>query len=106
MDFSDPQGTVELTKVLLKEYYNVEWDIPVGQLVPPVPCRAKYLIWMHDLLQLMKPSPGTDLQIRCPQARPVMHCREESCWVGCWLRGQLYLSFVGHFDVWLAFCGK
>ena len=73
MDFSDPRGTVELTKVLLKEYYNVEWDIPVGQLVPPVPCRAKYLVWMHDLLQLTKPSPGTHL--------PILRNKPDLSWV-------------------------
>lgn len=55
MDFTDPVGTLELTKVLLKEHYGLVWDIPVGHLVPPIPCRAKYITWIHDLLQLSSP---------------------------------------------------
>eukprot|EP00210_Caulerpa_lentillifera_P001543 g1481.t1 len=55
MDFADPVATLQLTKTLLKEYYDITWDIPVGHLVPPLPCRAKYNAWIHDLLQLSSP---------------------------------------------------
>lgn len=55
LDFADPEATLELTKAILKESYGLEWDIPLGQLVPPVPCRTKYVSWIRDLLNLFNP---------------------------------------------------
>lgn len=57
VDFKDANGSRELTRVLLKEYFGVNWSLPPGQLVPPVPNRTNYIRWIAQLLRLARP-PG------------------------------------------------
>jgi len=77
IDFTSWEATKELTAALLKVDFGVSWDLPAGQLVPPVPNRANYVHWIADLLQLSSP-PGKrdDMQARlntglsCPRGPP------------------------------------
>lgn len=55
IDFTSWAATKELTAALLKCDFGVIWDLPEGQLVPPVPNRANYIHWVADLLQLSSP---------------------------------------------------
>jgi hypothetical protein len=57
IDFTSWEATKELTAALLKVDFGVTWDLPPGQLVPPVPNRANYIHWVADLLALSSP-PG------------------------------------------------
>lgn len=56
IDFRSPHACKCLTKVLLKHDFDVTWDIPNGQLVPPLANRANYIHWLEDLLQLSSPT--------------------------------------------------
>lgn len=58
IDFRNAQGCKCLTKALLHHDFNITWDIPDGQLVPPLANRANYIHWLEDLLQLSSPSPS------------------------------------------------
>lgn len=60
IDFTSWEATKELTAALLKVDFGVTWDLPPGQLVPPVPNRANYIHWVADLLTL-SPPPGVCL---------------------------------------------
>lgn len=57
VDFSSPAACRELTRVLLRHDFGVEWWVPLGQLVPPLTNRANYIHWLEDLLALSAP-PG------------------------------------------------
>ena len=46
----------ELTRALLQRDLDIRWDMPHGNLVPPVPNRANYLHWLNDLLGLSGPA--------------------------------------------------
>ena len=51
INFSLPQAVKLLNKALLLKYYNVKnWDIPEGNLCPPIPGRADYVHYLADLL--------------------------------------------------------
>lgn len=51
IDFFNPKSVKALNKALLIHQYGlVDWDIPEGQLCPPVPGRADYLHYAADLL--------------------------------------------------------
>ena len=51
VDFANPEAVKLLNKALLLKYYNVKnWDIPEGNLCPPIPGRADYVHYLADLL--------------------------------------------------------
>lgn len=51
INFSIPKAVRLLNKSLLLKYYNVKnWDIPEGNLCPPIPGRADYVHYLADLL--------------------------------------------------------
>ena len=53
IDFADPIAVKALNTAILKADYQVaEWDIPDGQLCPPIPGRADYVHHLADLLRL------------------------------------------------------
>ncbi len=52
IDFRQPDACKALTKALLKNDFDITWDVPEGQLVPPVTNRANYIHWLEDLLVL------------------------------------------------------
>lgn len=51
INFSIPKAVKLLNKALLQHFYAVEnWDIPDGNLCPPIPGRADYIHYLADLL--------------------------------------------------------
>ena len=52
LDWSSPQATTELCRVLLLHDFGVRWELPPDRLCPTVPSRLNYLLWLEDLLAL------------------------------------------------------
>jgi 23S rRNA (adenine1618-N6)-methyltransferase len=50
IDFTNPIAVKTLNKAILKEFYNIAWDIPEHFLCPPIPGRADYIHYIADLL--------------------------------------------------------
>lgn len=51
VDFSDPEAVILLNKALLMSTYGITlWELPPGNLCPPVPGRADYIHYIADLL--------------------------------------------------------
>jgi 23S rRNA (adenine1618-N6)-methyltransferase len=49
--FSDPNAVKALNRALLNHYYSIKnWDIPAGNLCPPIPGRVDYLHYLQDLI--------------------------------------------------------
>ncbi len=59
LDFKDPASVRALTTVLLKQDFNLSVELPPNRLVPTLPLRLNYLLWIEDLLALMPAKSGT-----------------------------------------------
>ena len=56
MEFRDPASLRALTCALLKNDFNVDVSLPLDRLIPTVPLRLNYILWLEDIFGLsMKP---------------------------------------------------
>ncbi|KOB77084.1 putative methyltransferase 10 domain containing [Operophtera brumata] len=60
IDFKDPRSIRVLTKCLLKSDFNLDVDIPEDRLVPTLPLRLNYILWIEDLMAAI----GRDTDVR------------------------------------------
>lgn len=57
VDWSNPQTSIEICRVLLLHDFGVVWKLPAHHLCPTVPSRLNYLLWVEDLLALRHSKP-------------------------------------------------
>eukprot|EP00128_Syssomonas_multiformis_P006345 Colp12_sorted_trinity150504_noHs@26487 len=50
IDYKDPAALRELTYVLLSEDFGIKLQIPLDKLIPTVPNRLDYILWISDLI--------------------------------------------------------
>lgn len=50
IDFKDANSLRILTKCLLKSDFNLDVDIPEDRLVPTLPLRLNYILWLEDFM--------------------------------------------------------
>lgn len=53
IDFKNPQALRILTKCLLKSDFNLDIIIPNDKLVPTLPLRLNYILWIEDLMVII-----------------------------------------------------
>ncbi|XP_060521193.1 U6 small nuclear RNA (adenine-(43)-N(6))-methyltransferase [Cylas formicarius] len=53
-DFKDPDSLRVLSRTLLKKDFGLDVQIPREKLVPTIPLRLNYILWMEDLLDFMQ----------------------------------------------------
>lgn len=58
IDWRSANAQRAVTKALLHKLFGLEVELPVGRLVPPVPQRLNYLLWIEDLILMVKKSLG------------------------------------------------
>lgn len=51
LDFRDPEALRALTCTLLKEDFGIDLEIPLDRIIPTVPLRLNYILWIEDLLK-------------------------------------------------------
>jgi len=56
LDFKNPESLRILSQTLLLEDFNLRVAIPPGSLVPTIPSRLNYLLWIKDLINLVDQS--------------------------------------------------
>eukprot|EP01083_Nonionella_stella_P289112 983932_1 len=59
IDWKDPYAVREVTRVLLKNDFHLDFDMPIDRLCPPVTQRLNYILWVEDLLALSPKSSET-----------------------------------------------
>ncbi|ETO27136.1 hypothetical protein RFI_09995 [Reticulomyxa filosa] len=51
IDYNDAMSNLQLTKVLLEEDFKIKYfDMPLDNLIPPVPQRLNYVLFVQDLM--------------------------------------------------------
>lgn len=82
LDFGQPQALAELAIALLHKDFALKVSLPANHLVPTIPLRLNYLLWMQDLVGLWSPRVKTeqfDLQkaIALQEQQKQQHEREK-----------------------------
>lgn len=54
LDFKDADAVRALTCTLLKKDFDLDVEIPLDKLIPTVPLRLNYILWVEDLLSILK----------------------------------------------------
>ena len=49
-DFKKPECLRSLSWALLKEDFNLDVEMPLDRLIPTIPLRLNYILWLEDLL--------------------------------------------------------
>eukprot|EP00658_Telonema_sp_P-2_P036211 TRINITY_DN26239_c0_g3_i1.p1 TRINITY_DN26239_c0_g3~~TRINITY_DN26239_c0_g3_i1.p1 ORF type:complete len:129 (+),score=37.20 TRINITY_DN26239_c0_g3_i1:273-659(+) len=50
IDWKEPKALLELTRALLHQDFDLDWDMPLDRLCPTVTSRLNYIHWMEDLV--------------------------------------------------------
>lgn len=53
LDFRDLKSLRALSCILLKEDFGLDVEIPLNKLIPTIPLRLNYILWIEDLLALI-----------------------------------------------------
>lgn len=49
IDFTDSNALRELTTAMLKYLFDVKWSLPEHHLIPTIPSRINYLLWIKEI---------------------------------------------------------
>jgi len=63
INFKDPNVLKALYIVLMKHYFNLNVDLPTNHLIPRIPQRLNYILWIEDLIS--KPEKANGIDIGC-----------------------------------------
>lgn len=50
LDFKQPKQLAAVARALLLEDFGLEVDIPLDRLIPTIPLRLNYILWLEDIL--------------------------------------------------------
>jgi len=84
IDFSDVQAVRCLTQCLLRKDFGLKVDIPPNRLVPAVPQRLNYVLWIEDLVQLSGTRSlirGLDIGVGSSCIFPLLVCKMNPSWM-------------------------
>nr|ACO11298.1 methyltransferase METT10D [Caligus rogercresseyi] len=76
LDFKSGVGV--LTKILLLQDFGLSMSLPTGALVPTLPLRFNYLLWIQDILELNQRRTdirGLDIGVGCSCIYPLLAAR-------------------------------
>uniref|UniRef100_A0A1A9W7T3 U6 snRNA m(6)A methyltransferase n=1 Tax=Glossina brevipalpis TaxID=37001 RepID=A0A1A9W7T3_9MUSC len=65
VDYKNEMALRALTQTLLLEYFQLKIEFAPGSLVPTLPLRLNYILWIEDLLQSNKDDKTKGIDIGC-----------------------------------------
>lgn len=86
IDYADPVALRSLTECLLDTDFRLKVTIPADRLVPTLPMRLNYLLWIEDLINFAQLDRnekivGLDIGTGCCAIFPLLGVRLNSSWV-------------------------
>lgn len=82
LDFKNLESLRALSCVLLKKDFNLDVHIPLNKLIPTIPLRLNYILWIEDLLQLFadkgKTIQGIDVGTGASCVYPLLGAKKNS----------------------------
>ena len=61
MDFKKPECLRALSWAILKEDFGVDVHMPLDRLIPTIPLRLNYILWLEDLVGKTESVRGIDI---------------------------------------------
>lgn len=84
LDFQDPVAARELSRVLLLQDFDLDVDLSLERLIPPVPNRLNYVLWIEDLIGESdigtRDVVGIDIGTGASAIFPLLCCRRNPSW--------------------------
>lgn len=85
LNYSDTNSLRVLTTTLLKHYFQLNVDIPLNRLIPAVPQRFNYILWIEDLMSLLGVNHhdkiiGIDIGTGACSVFPLLACSTNKAW--------------------------
>lgn len=63
VNFQDERSIAILTKCLLHKDFDLKVDFPVNRLIPTLPLRLNYILWIEDILNTFGIKDGSGIDI-------------------------------------------
>lgn len=63
LDYKSPASLRQLAIALLKEDFDLEVEMPLNRLIPTIPLRLNYILWIEDILKKLNDVQGKGLDI-------------------------------------------
>ena len=63
LDYKSPASLRQLAIALLKEDFDLEVEMPLNRLIPTIPLRLNYILWIEDILKELNDLQGKGLDI-------------------------------------------
>ncbi|KAH3870787.1 RNA N6-adenosine-methyltransferase mettl16-like isoform X2 [Dreissena polymorpha] len=76
IDFKDPIAARALTRALLEHDFGVKVSLPLDRLIPTVPQRLNYILWLEDIIGQETPARGIDIGSGSSCIYPLLGCRQ------------------------------
>ena len=83
IDYKNSEAVRILTRTLLSKDFNLDVELPPNRLIPAVPQRLNYVLWIEDLVSLLnenKDVQGVDIGTGASCIFPLLICRQNSRW--------------------------
>ncbi|RZF44921.1 hypothetical protein LSTR_LSTR013787 [Laodelphax striatellus] len=83
INFKEREAVLALTKALLQNDFGLSLTLPENRLVPTLPLRLNYILWLEDLLQLKylaskEPVHGIDIGTGAACIYPLLAAKKNS----------------------------
>lgn len=85
IDYKNPEALRTLSRILLVKYFSLDVHLPPSRLVPAVPQRLNYVLWIEDLVSLLDVETeqvirGIDVGCGPSCIFPFLICRNNRSW--------------------------
>lgn len=84
LNFADPEASRTLAKAVLMTEYGLDVELPKGNLIPTIPNRLDYILWIEDLLIMAgideNAARGIDIGTGASCIYPLLACKLHPEW--------------------------
>ncbi|XP_078335902.1 RNA N(6)-adenosine-methyltransferase mettl16-like [Crassostrea virginica] len=80
LDYKSPASLRQLAIALLKEDFDLEVEMPLNRLIPTIPLRLNYILWIEDILKELNDVQGKGLDIGtgASSVYPLLGCKKNN----------------------------